>query len=119
MREYFVETSDGYHLRIYRIPGRLGEGIKGELAGRKAPVFFQHGLFDSSDAWVINGPGQAPAFLAVDAGYDVWLGNFRGNKYSMKHRSLDPHADAEQFYDFDISHHQRIDLVTMVDYVKA
>ena len=75
-------------------------------------------MLDSSDVWIINDADQAPAFLAADAGYDVWLGNLRGNKYSLKHSYLDRHEDAEEFYDFDIGHHHRIDLVTMIDFIK-
>jgi len=57
--------------------------------------------------------------VASDAGYDVWLGNLRGNKYSRKHNRLDADADSEKFFDFDIGHHSRIDLVTMIDFIKA
>lgn len=40
------------------------------------------------------------AFTLAEAGYDVWLGNTRGNKYSCKHRKLKPSEEA--FWDFSM-----------------
>ena len=53
----------------------------------------------------------------MDAGFDVWLGNLRGNEYSLGHDTLDYITDAAEFFDFDITTHSRIDLVTMIEYI--
>ena len=57
-----------------------------------------HGLADSSDSWILNHKDKAPAFIAAEAGYDVWLPNARGNKYGMAHTQYDPNRDKE-FWD--------------------
>lgn len=104
VEEHAVTTKDGYILTVFRIPGALGEPTK---AGRP-PVFFQHGLLDSADGWIMNTADVAPAFVAARAGYDVWLGNSRENKYSRDHIKLDPWYhdfwmfDWQQMGDFDI-----------------
>ena len=50
--------------------------------GQAPAVLLQHGLFSSSDTWITNFATKAPAFVFANNGYDVWLGNNRGNKYS-------------------------------------
>ena len=50
----------------------------------------QHGLDDSAFKWVINSPDKAPAFILSKAGFDMWLGNNRGNEFSQNHVNYNP-----------------------------
>lgn len=55
------------------------------------------------------------AFILADAGYDVWLGNARGNTYSKRHISL-RHDDSE-FWDFSWHEMAYFDIPAEIDYL--
>jgi len=105
-----VQTEDGYLLTLFRIPGRKGD------KSSKPPVFFQHGILDSADGWVVHKRDKSPAFVAADAGYDVWLGNSRGNKYSRRHVEFNPAQS--RFWNYDWQEMGKYDLIANLDYIK-
>lgn len=116
LERHTTTTEDGYVLELHRIP----HGINNAGETNKPAVLLQHGLLSSSADWVNNGgPEKSLGFILADRGYDVWLGNQRGNTWSRKHVSLDPDADKEKFWDFSWDEIGRYDLPAMIDYIIA
>ena len=68
----------------------------------RPPVYFQHGWMGSCMNWFMIGEDSLP-FLAYERGFDVWLGNFRGNTFSREHIKYNVYS--EQFWDYDVSAH--------------
>jgi len=110
--EHVAETSDGFLLRIQRIPyGRNGQ----KNPNVKRPVvFLQHGLLDSAATWIVNAPNEGLGYILADAGFDVFLGNARGNTWSSQNTK---YSSNEPVYwnliDFD--NMIKIDLSTMIN----
>jgi lysosomal acid lipase/cholesteryl ester hydrolase len=67
--------------------------------------------------WFWNDPSQANAFILANAGYDVWMGNNRGSKYSHGHLTLSPHDHA--YWDYYQEDMARYDLPAFINFVTA
>ena len=90
--EHTYATADGYVNTLHRIPVPLG------VTSRRQAVFVQHGLLGTSADFVMGRPDKSLGYMLADRGYDVWMGNARGNAYSRRHLNLT--TDDELYWEF-------------------
>lgn len=103
-----TKTEDGYILTIHRILPKKHSDFKG-------PAFLMHGLFRNSHDYIATGPKIALAYYLADHGYDVWLGNARGSKYSMEHERH--HHESKDFWKFSFHEIGLLDVSAMLDFM--
>lgn len=102
--EHSVALPGGQTLSLYRISNR-----------RPGPVvFLMHGLFGSHEDWILAGKNGL-AFYLANEGFDVWMGNARGNKYFRERDHRD--ANCKEFWHFSWDEMARYDLSASIDYV--
>ena len=79
---YQAFTEDGWTLTLFRITGLEGETPR-EYDSNSEPILFQHSALADAQVTLFLGLVGKPWILSLfDEGYDVWLGNNRGTKYS-------------------------------------
>ncbi|XP_017786628.1 PREDICTED: lipase member K-like [Nicrophorus vespilloides] len=103
VENYTVTTDDSYILTVFRIP----------RPGAK-PVFVQHGISVSAICFT-DTLNDSLAYVLYDAGYDVWLGNFRGNRYANKHVFLN--TDTLAYWNFSFHEMGKYDLKSQLGLV--
>ncbi|CAM9436249.1 unnamed protein product [Discosporangium mesarthrocarpum] len=115
MEDYHVTTADGFVLVMQRII----DPCKAPDVDRP-PVLLMHGLMQDSEALLCGGRDHALGLRLCMAGFDVFCGNNRGNRYSHKHlwHGMSP-SSSDRYWDFCIDELARYDMPAMVDKVLA
>jgi lysosomal acid lipase/cholesteryl ester hydrolase len=118
--EHIVQTGDGYLLGLHRLGWKAGEeGVRvnsGAGGVKKKVVYLHHGLMMNSEVWVcLTERERCLPFQLVERGYDVWLGNNRGNKYSKKSVHTAPTSSA--FWNFSMDQFAFHDIPDSIAYI--
>jgi lysosomal acid lipase/cholesteryl ester hydrolase len=114
--QHFCTTADGYVLSLFHLT-KPGDGPVSVLRGgrRRRTALLMHGLLDSSVVWVNNNRDNSLGPFLLSRGWDVWMGNNRGNKWSRRHTRLA--TDSDEFWDFSWDEMARHDFPALVDCV--
>ncbi|CAH1725075.1 lipase 3-like [Aphis gossypii] len=103
--KHSVITEDGYFINLFRInKGRGGP-----------PFLLLHALMGASDQWLLRDRNHDLPSILVNSGYDVWLGDFRGNLYSKNHTRLN--VSNPEYWKFSIDEWAFYDVPAMMNYV--
>lgn len=140
--DHEVRTADGYLLHMFRV---MNPHVADRSRIRK-PVLLMHGvgthallfllndehgsdykrLIDPSDPLyrfkkkegkTEDSSEDALGFDLAARGYDVWLGNQRGNRFSTKHAYLHPVRDGAKYWNFSFDEIAMFDLPAMIDHI--
>ena len=99
VKDYEFTTKDGYILTIFRI--NLQPSYKLQIKEKGCidkPMLLLHSFINSSDQFFIVNDNKRLGYYLVDKGYDVWLFNQRGNKYSLDH--TDKQITQEKYFGY-------------------
>ncbi|CAL9728401.1 sterol esterase Tgl1p [Monosporozyma unispora] len=109
VEDHLVRTEDNYILTLHRIPPS-SDNNNGKV------VYLHHGLLMCSDVWCCQMErNKNLPFLLHDLGFDVWMGNNRGNKYSTAHLYHTPKS--AKFWDFSIDEFAFFDIPNSIEFI--
>lgn len=111
-----VQTKDGYILTLHRIPSVQTWKNRINNTLRKPVAFLLAGIYASSDAWLLNGHENSLPYLLWRNGFDVWLGNNRGNIYSRE--NIYYNSTDREFWQFSWHEMSVYDMPATIDYIR-
>ena len=119
-KSYDCRTDDQYDLTMFRILGK-SKRKKTNNQWSKGVVLLLHGFSKDAYTWFDHRRGDVTKpFLPTmlhDRGYDVWIGNYRGTRYSLTHKDWDPidnNLDAREYFDYEATDIAKNDIPAMV-----
>ncbi|VEU21391.1 DEKNAAC102571 [Brettanomyces naardenensis] len=105
--QYKLTTKDGFVIVMNRI-------VNTHVSHQgKKPILLIHGLLQSSGSF-ISGGYKSLAYLLIQNGYDVWLGNNRCGFHPqhVEYNDFDP-----KMWDWDLTEMCKFDLTCMIDQI--
>ena len=101
-KQYECETEDGYLISLHRVVNKGAFNV----------VYFQHGVLDNAQTWIVHGSDTSAGYQAHRLGYDVFMGNFRG----VYPRKLAPWKaqSGVSYWNYNIDHLGKYDLAAFM-----
>ncbi|KAG1878899.1 Alpha/Beta hydrolase protein [Suillus subluteus] len=115
--EHVVLTNDGYLLGLHRLPTKRGQRKQSPGTSTGKPVvYLHHGLLMNSEVWIcLTNAERCLPFVLAEQGFDVWMGNNRGNKYSKKSVHHDPNS--VKFWNYSLDDFAWHDIPDSIQYI--
>ncbi|XP_075169084.1 lipase 3-like [Haematobia irritans] len=114
-KSYDVYTKDGYGIRIFRLRNSSSSWEDAAQISTRPIVLLMHGMTTSADCWILESLTHPLAYDLVNSGYDVWLGNTRGNTYGQMHLHMSSYD--REFWRFSLHEVGTIDLPHIMDFI--
>lgn len=111
-----VETEDKYVLTVFHVYPSKDEDDTAEMR-TKGTILLQHGSSMDGQSWFMTENKSLPGLL-VKAGFDVYIGNDRGTRNSLSHRTMRAKKHTEDFYDFSFAELGMYDSPAVLNYIR-
>jgi lysosomal acid lipase/cholesteryl ester hydrolase len=110
LEEYAVTTEDGYIINLWHLHPNF-------KVNPEKVIFLQPG-FLSTGLCYFGLKENSMAYFLQEKGYDVWIGNNRGSKFSANHVSKNPKDVNGDFWEFSMDNFIQYDIPSEINFIK-